>query len=568
VEWTGHTEVTVNVLLVNPKSPASFWSFEGVLDLLGKKAVNPPLGLLTVAALLPREWECRLIDLTFQSLKQKDWDFADVVMVTGMYVQSKGIAETIKEAKQRGKFIVLGGAWAFHNGPEGLHLGADIVVPGEAEAVSSRLVECIERRESGTLLAGETHADMRISPVPRFDLLDMDAYVDMAVQFSRGCPFKCEFCDVTTMLGHRIRSKAPAQFLAELQELYDLGWRRYVFIVDDNFIAHRSKVKAVLRELASWQNDRGRPLSFATQASVDLAADEALLDLLVLAGFFKVFLGIESTDAQSHRLAGKHQNLIDLDAACCTINRKGLQIIAGCILGFDNEDDGAGRRLVDFAVRNNIPDVLVNPLQAMPGTALSRRLERSGRLLGDAFAGENLSNSYGLMNFVPTRPRKHIIEELIELHEVLYTPDAYMDRSFSHFNNMEVLPYRSPLSLPYFFELKAVITVIIRQGLLRRSRVTFWKYFLRALVSFPARTDKFLASLIVGEHLFVFARTYVNRLRSQIDEESARPVYSPPEETILEATVRGVPEGSPDHLDGQTGAAIAGQGRIGFPPDP
>jgi radical SAM superfamily enzyme YgiQ (UPF0313 family) len=556
----------LNVLLVNPKSPSSFWSFEGVLDLLGKKAVNPPLGLLTVAALLPRSWECRLIDLTFQSLKQEDWEFADVVMVTGMYVQSKGITETIREAKRRGKFIVLGGAWAFHNGEEGLRLGADIVVPGEAEAVSSRLVESIDHGESGTLLVSERHADMSISPVPRFDLLEMDAYVDMAVQFSRGCPFKCEFCDVTTMLGHRIRSKTPSQFLAELQELYDRGWRRYVFIVDDNFIAHRGKVKAVLKELASWQKGRGRPLSFSTQASVNLAEDEELLDLLVLAGFFKVFLGIESTDEQSHRLAGKYQNIIDLDAACCTINRKGLQIIAGCILGFDNENAGAGRRLVDFAVRNSIPDVLVNPLQAMPGTALSRRLEESGRLLGNAFAGENLSNSYGLMNFIPTRPQKDIIDELIELHEELYSPAAYMERSFSHFENMEALPYRKPFSLPYFFELKAVMTVIIRQGLLRPSRLIFWRHFLRALMIFPSHTDKFLASLIVGEHLFEFARTYVERLRVQIDEESIRALHSPGEKTILEGAGRGVPEGSPDHLGRQVDVAIIDQGRAGLPP--
>jgi radical SAM superfamily enzyme YgiQ (UPF0313 family) len=526
--------VPVNILLVNPKSPASFWSFEGVLDLLGKKAVNPPLGLLTVAALMPRSWEYRLVDLTFQSLKQEDWEFADVVMVTGMYVQSKGIAETIKEAKRREKFVVLGGAWAFHNGEEGLRLGADIVVPGEAEAVASRLVESIERRESGTLLVSETHADMGASPVPRFDLLDMDAYVDMAVQFSRGCPFKCEFCDVTTMLGHRIRAKTPAQFLAELQELYDLGWRRYVFIVDDNFIAHRGKARAVLKELASWQSGKGRPLSFTTQASVDLAADEELLNLLVQAGFFKVFLGIESMDEESHRLAGKHQNVIDLDEVCRTINRKGLQIVAGCILGFDNEKAGAGRRLIDFALRGSIPDVLVNPLQAMPGTALSRRLERSGRLLGNAFSGENLSNSYGLMNFVPTRPQKEIVEELIELHEELYSPAAYIERASSHFANMEALPYRTPLSLPYFFELKAVITVIIRQGLLRPSRVIFWKHCFRALVSFPSRIDKFFGSLIVGEHLFEFARTYVELLRRQLDEESIRALHSSFEEAIAE----------------------------------
>ena len=400
--------------------------------------------------------------------------------------------------------------------------------------------------------------------MPRFDLLDMGAYVDMAAQFSRGCPFKCEFCDVTTMLGNRIRSKAPAQFIAELQELYDLGWRRYVFIVDDNFIAHRGKAKAVLRDLATWQVRRGRPLSFTTQASVDLAADEELLNLLVQAGFFKVFLGIESTDEESHRLAGKHQNAIDLDAVCRTINRKGLQIIAGCILGFDNEKAGAGRRLIDFSVRNSIPDVLVNPLQAMPGTALSRRLERSGRLLDNAFAGENLSNSYGLMNFVPTRPQKEIVEELIELHEELYSPAAYIERSSSHFGNMKALPYRSPPSLPYFFELRAVITVIIRQGLLRPSRLIFWKHCLRALVSFPSRTDKFFGSLIVGEHLFEFARTYVGRLRRQLDEESIRALPSPPEETTAEDC--GAPEGSPDHPDSQTGVANIGQGRVGVPP--
>ena len=262
----------------------------------------------------------------------------------------------------------------------------------------------------------------------------------MAVQFSRGCPFQCEFCDITFMYGREVRTKSPDQILQELQILYDLGWRRVVFFVDDNFIGNPSRTKDLLRKLVPWMEERGHPFDFTTQASVNLAADQELLDLMVRAGFWKVFLGIETLDRESLKDAKKFQNAaVDLDQVCEKINRAGLQIIAGCILGFDNERPGADQRLIDFASRNHIPEMFVTLLQAGPGTDLWKRLEKEGRLMFGGF-NDNLGSQTGLINFLPTRPRSEIAGEFIRLYDALYDPEFYLNRSFEYLSRMESPP--------------------------------------------------------------------------------------------------------------------------------
>ena len=298
----------MKVLLVNPGHPQTFWSFNRVLEMLGKKALMPPLGLLTVAALLPPEWDARFRDLTFQAISPQDWDDCDLLFVSGMIVQHRGIIQAIKEGKRRGKTVVVGGPWAFHFAEDALAAGADLAVTGEAELVMPQLLDSLERHESGKVLIASGHADLKHSPLPRFDLIDLDSYLDMALQFSRGCPFHCEFCDITLMLGRRVRTKTTRQILEELQVLDDLGWRGNVFFVDDNFIGSPPKAKDLLRELIPWMGARGHPFDFFTQASVNLAADPELLDLMVRAGFTSVFLGIETTDVDSLVGAGKMQN--------------------------------------------------------------------------------------------------------------------------------------------------------------------------------------------------------------------------------------------------------------------
>ena len=246
----------------------------------GKKALLPPLGLITVAALLPKEWHLTLVDLIFQEISDDVWNNSDIVMITGMSVQHTSMITTVREAKARGKTVVVGGALVFHAPEEAFNAGADIVVRGEAEVVMPRLLESLRNGESGVFISADESADLETTPPARYDLLDLSAYVDMAIQFSRGCPFHCEFCDITLMFGRKVRTKTASQILKELTVLYDLGWRRLVFFVDDNFIGNVSAAKRLLQELIVWNESRGRPFDFNTQASVNLGADPELLDAM------------------------------------------------------------------------------------------------------------------------------------------------------------------------------------------------------------------------------------------------------------------------------------------------
>jgi len=483
--------------------------------MLGKKALMPPLGLLTVAALLPPEWEARFRDLTFQDISPKDWEECDLLFVSGMFVQHHGIMQTIQEGKRRGKTVVVGGPWAFHFPEDALAAGADLAVTGEAELIMPQLLDSLERRESGKVITASGHADLEHSPPPRFDLIYLDSYLDMALQFSRGCPFHCEFCDITLMLGRRVRTKTPGQILKELQVLDDLGWRGNVFFVDDNFIGSPPKAKYLLKKLIPWMGDRGHPFDFFTQASVNLGSDPELLDLMVRAGFTSVFLGIETTDVDSLVGAGKLQNVkADLDEACRRINRVGLQITAGCIIGFDQEKPGADQRLLDFAIRTRIPKLFVTLLQAGPGTGLWDRLAREGRLLPTSY--EHLSNQTGLLNFVPTRPLEEIAEEFIRLYDLLYDPGFYLQQTLGHFLDMEPLKVKKPFSLPRLFEVRALLRMFFRQGVQYPSRRQFWETLLTAAWKIPERPPFFLSLCVELEHYTEYRSTIARELRRQL----------------------------------------------------
>jgi radical SAM superfamily enzyme YgiQ (UPF0313 family) len=503
----------LNVLLVNPGYPETFWSFNRVLRMLGKRALLPPLGLLTVASLLPGNWDPRLVDMVARPLSEADWDHCDLLIVSGMAVQRAGILQVIREGKRRGKTVAVGGPWAFHYPEEALQAGADFVVKGEGELGIPLLLEALTSGRKGVLIEVCGRPELEDSPPPRYDLLSLRDYADMAVQFSRGCPFQCEFCDITHMFGRKVRTKAPSQVLRELDVLYGMGWRRAVFFVDDNFIGSVPRAKALLRELIPWMRDRGHPFDFYTQASVNLAEDAELLDLMVQAGFYRVFLGIETPDADCLSAARKFHNAsADLALACERITCAGLQIIAGCIMGFDQEKPGADQRLIDFAVRNHIPEMFVTLLQAGPGTDLWNRLREEGRLLPDQH-DEHLGSQTALMNFVPTRPAGQIVAEFIRLYQVLYDPASYLKRSFEHFSRMVPPPPPKRFALPSVSELRAVGITLLRQGVRYPSRREFWALLLAALVRFPSRFHHFLASCVTAEHYFDYRAVIKTQLR-------------------------------------------------------
>lgn len=503
----------MNVLLINPPFPETFWSFSKVNRIFGKKWVVPPLGLITVASLLPQEWNFRFVDMVGRDITEDDWGFSDIVLVSGMQIQEEGILTTIREAKKRAKRVVIGGPWAFHRAEQALAAGADIVVKGEAEAGIAVLLEALDRKESGIILNIVEKPQLQDSPPPRYDLLEMDFYMDMALQFSRGCPFHCDFCDITLLFGRNVRTKSPDQILDELQILYDLGWRRNVCFADDNLVGNPSRAKALFRKLIPWMEERGYPFDFYTQASVTLAGDQELLDLMVKAGFFLVFLGIETTDIDSLKGAKKFQNAgVDLNSVCEKINRAGLQIAAGCIIGFDNEHPGADQRLIDFATRNNVPEMMVSLLHAVPGTTLWDRLEREGRLLTTDYDDEFGAQTAG-MNFTPTRPLSDLFRELVTTYDKLYAPPAFMERINAHLMGMHNEPVKKGFSPPYLSEIRGIFTILFRQAVTRSHRLTTWRYLLYSVLKYPNRFRYFLMYLLRAEHYYDYAETIKKRYR-------------------------------------------------------
>ncbi|MEL7227155.1 MAG: radical SAM protein, partial [Cyanobacteria bacterium J06576_12] len=355
----------MKALLIYPLFPKSFWSFDKAIELAGRKAILPPLGLVTVAGILPESWDLRLVDRNVEELTEADWDWAELVIFSGMIVQKPDMLEQIREAKRRGISVAVGGPYATALPNEVIEAGADFRVLDEGEITLPMLVEAIEKGETeGTFRALE-RPDVSASPVPRFDLLKLDAYSEMAVQFSRGCPFQCEFCDIIVLYGRKPRTKSPEQMIKELEFLYELGWRRSIFMVDDNFIGNKRNVKLMLKELAPWMKEKGYPFTFSTEASVDLAQDQEMMDLMTACNFGAVFLGVETPDEDSLTLTQKFQNNRDpLSESIHKIASSGIRVMAGFIIGFDGEKKGAGDRIVQFVEKCSVPTALFSMLQA------------------------------------------------------------------------------------------------------------------------------------------------------------------------------------------------------------
>lgn len=468
----------MRVLLVYPKSAGKL-STRGTGSAIaraGKKAYAPPLGLMTLAALLPEECEPVLVDLTFQEIAPRLWSETDLVILTGTVFHLGHLLEITRESKKRNKLVAVGGPGIRHFPEEALKAGADFVAVGEGERTLPLLWETLEGKRTGVILEAQGPADLSQSAVPRFDLLDMDAYVDMSVQFSRGCPFECEFCDATHMFGRKVRTKEPARVIAEFQALYDLGWRRQVFIVDDNFIGRPSATKEVLDAMIPWMEAHARPFELFTHASVNLARHPDLMESMVMAGFTSVYLGIETPSRAPLEIIKKRQNVrADLVHDCKKINGAGLEIIAGTIIGLDGEMKGSDERLTEFVEAIDLPLVEIDLLHAFPGTALWDRLSKEGRLLVDK---DYLQSQFqGLtINFVPLRPISEVLDEYIAAMRNLYSPEAFLERAYRHFDAMSPLPYAAPSKRPYFYEFKMLAHALVRWGVLWSTRWNFWKY--------------------------------------------------------------------------------------------
>ncbi len=508
----------MRVLLLNPIFPKSFWSFDKTLELIGRKVTIPPLGIITVAAILPQAWEFRLVDRNIHSEADADWDWADLVIISGMIVQKTDMLHLFAEAKRRGKLVAAGGPYVTSVPEAAREAGVNFLVLDEGEITLPMLVEALERGEtSGTFSAKGEKPDVSHTPIPRFDLLDLEAYSDMAVQFSRGCPFQCEFCDIIVLYGRKPRTKTPAQMLAELQVLYDLGWRRAIFMVDDNFIGNKRNVKLLLRELGPWMAQRGYPFRFSTEASVDLAQDQELLDLMIAANFSAVFLGIETPDTDSLALTQKFQNTRNsLMEAVQTINRSGLRVMAGFIIGFDNEKPGAGQRIIDFVEATAIPHAMFSMLQVLPNTALWHRLQKEGRLL-ERMGVANI-NQTTLINFIPTRPVEDIAQEYMKCFWELYEPQRYLARVYRHFLQMKPMPHKAEFRLPALTDIRAMLTIFWRQGIKRSTRFQFWQQLFGIIRQNPGVFEHYLIACAHLEHFIDYRQIVRDEILAQLAE--------------------------------------------------
>ncbi len=495
----------IKALLVWPRFPPSFWGFEALLAMLPERSVMPPLGLITVAALCPANWTLRLLDCAFEELRDEDLLWADLVMVSSMHAQRVDTVAVLDRARSLGRRTFIGGPWASSE-PDMLLAKADHVLAGEAEEVFPEIAAALENGTARRLYRVADKPDMSRSPIPRYDLLRLDKYTSMPVQFSRGCPFQCEFCDIITIYGRRPRAKTPPQLIAELDTLLRLGWHNEVFIVDDNFIGNHKLALALARELAIWQEQKRRPVSFYTEASIDLAAKPELMAAMVEANFMYVFLGIETPSAEALKGASKFQNLRgDLVQQVRLIRESGLWVLAGFIVGFDSDDESIFERQLQFIDQTAIPWAMAGVLMAPPTTALFDRMKREGRLIEDSQATSNFSPP----NFRTVLPLPVLLGGLSDLLAKLYTPEAYFSRAFHSIQSWNPRPAQQPPRLSLSYNLRVLLSSAWHQGVRSRYRRAYWRFLSLAIRHWgrqPAKIWLAFMVLLSAQHFLSYAQ--------------------------------------------------------------
>lgn len=483
------------ILLLYPEIPTTYWGFKHALEFIGKRASLPPLGLCTVAALLPEGYECRLIDMNVSRLSTEDILWADMVFISAMLVQKASFEEVVRRCNALKRTVVAGGPYPTSRNGE--IEGVDHFVLNEAEITLPRFLDDLERGTAQRIYGDSTKADMRYTPVPRFDLLEIKRYNSLALQFSRGCPFSCEFCDIIEMFGRVPRTKPVAHFLDEMERILELGFRGSIFVVDDNFIGNAARVKELLREIETWQRRHARPFSFFTEASVNLAQDDELLDLMVRAGFEMVFLGIESPAEESLQSAGKRQNLRgDLLGSVEKIQRAGLEVCGGFIVGFDTDTSDIFGRQFEFIQSSAIPGAMMGLLTALPNTKLYRRLRSENRLLCETSG----NNTHELdVNFIPVMERDELLKGYKEVIFEIYRPRNYFSRCLK-------LLKRFPGRVRYsrrirWTELRALALSLVRQSISPYG-VHYLGFLVKALWSRARLFPEAVALAIKGHHFF------------------------------------------------------------------
>jgi radical SAM superfamily enzyme YgiQ (UPF0313 family) len=499
--------------MIWPRFPPSFWGFKAMLELLPEETIHPPLGLLTVAALCPKNWKLKLINRSFEDLLDKDLRWADLVMVSGMAVQKDDIRATLLRARALGKRTMIGGPYASSE-PESLLRLADHVVVGEPDEVFDGIAADLERGSAKRLYIVKEKPDVSNTPAPRFDLLQINKYVSMAVQFSRGCPFQCEFCDIITIYGRKPRTKSPRQLLAELDVLFEMGWRDLVFIVDDNFIGNQKRALELSQSLEEWQKSHDFPFLFYTEASIDLAQRPELIKAMVKANFYYVFIGIESPSEASLAEAKKYQNLRgnQLDSIR-SIQSQGLWVTGGFIVGFDSDTEDIFERQRDFIERAAIPWAMAGFLQAPPTTPLHDRMLQQGRLLA-----ETTGNNFDQPNFRTLLPLPSLLQGFRQTLLSLYSPSAYYDRAYRSLAQWETRAEQKGTPHPIWLMLGVIVRSFYHQGLLSSYRRQYWRFLLHLVLRWsrnPPKLSMGFTILLSGHHFIKYAQDVAAELDAE-----------------------------------------------------
>jgi radical SAM superfamily enzyme YgiQ (UPF0313 family) len=482
----------MRVLLIYPEFPETFWSLKYALPFIGKRSSLPPLGLLTVAAMLPEEWTVRLVDTNVRKLTAGDLDWADWAFVSAMIIQRISVRRIVDRCKESGLQIVAGGP-LFNDESEQLP-AIDHFILNEAELTLPPFLRDLDQGHPRRIYSSDQFADLQQTPIPRWDLLDQKRYASMGIQFTRGCPYNCDFCNITALLGHQVRTKTSQQIITELDALYALGWRSEIFFVDDNFIGDKKFLKQdLLPELIAWRKDKiGN--TFFTESSIDLADDPALMNQMVEAGFNSVFIGIETPDENSLKECCKVQNKNrDLVEDVKRIQRAGLQVQGGFIVGFDHDTPSIFQRQIDFIQQSGIVTAMVGLLQAPPGTRLYERMKKEGRL--DAAASGD--NADGTTNIIPAMGLEKLKEGYQTILHQIYSPAPYYRRIRTFLR--EYRPTHAQFHFR-FCHLRPLFRSFYLLGIVGKERFQYWKLLLWAQFRHPRFIPTAIMLAIYGYH--------------------------------------------------------------------
>jgi radical SAM superfamily enzyme YgiQ (UPF0313 family) len=486
----------LKVLLVYPRYPDTFWSFKHALKFIFKKAAFPPLGLLTVGAMLPEGWEKKLVDMNTAPLTDKDLEWADYVFLSAMVAQQNSAREVINRCKKLGTRIVAGGPFFNPVYEDWWFDDIDHLVFGEAENILPLVVKDLEKGCAKHIYASDGFPDIGRTPLPLWSLINRKKYQSMSIQYSRGCPFNCEFCDIVLLNGHRPRTKDEGQVIAELDALYDGGWRGGVFFVDDNFIGNKRKLKSeVLPAIIKWMEEKKHPFSFYTEASMNLADDAELMRLMTRAGFDMVFVGIESPSEESLSECNKMQNKNrDLLASVKRMQNHGLQVHGGFIVGFDSDPLSIFKSQIDFIQKSGIVTAMVGVLMAPPGTRLYKRLEKENRILPKG-SGDNTDGS---TNLIPIMGRETLASGYRHVVDTIYAPRPYYERIKTFLG--EYRPGNKWKFKISFLHLIALIRATWALGVKEKGRIHYWKLIAWTLLKKPKTFPLSMALAVQGLH--------------------------------------------------------------------